>query len=255
MATKDGALTILLQFVAGFTVLFLIPTDALEFSRDPQIYGLLFAAIIFYALNDRIQTTTRKHLEVSEISIISQLSNVFIIVYGITIFREDIIFTRIIGALLVLLGNVLVLYKKGKLEFSRYSILAIMSTLVFATAISIDVGISEQFNLPIYISATLTIPIILILLFDRISLGDLKSEFVKTNKMFLLFTGFFWGLSIFFILNAYQEGDVTTVAPLAALNVLLNVIVAFFVHKETTHIFRKVIAAIIVLIGIYMTVI
>ncbi len=252
---SDGSLTILLQLIAGVSILVLIPLHKITFATDPKLYILLFIALIFYALNDRLQTTARKNLEVCEISIIAQLSNVFVILYGITIFKEEIILTKIAGALFIILGNILILYRHKHFNFNRYSLLAVFTSLLFATALSIDVGISENFNLPIYISITLVVPALFILIGEKISINSIKEEYKQTNKKNIALTGIFWGLLIYFLLGAYQNGEVTTIAPLVATSVLLNVIVAFFVHKETHFKIQKILASILIIIGIYLTVI
>jgi hypothetical protein len=70
-ATKDGAATILLQLIASASILFLAPLLPLQFPNDPKFYLLLVAASVFYALNNRLQTTARKHLQVSVFSIVN----------------------------------------------------------------------------------------------------------------------------------------------------------------------------------------
>ena len=77
---------------------------------------LLGIACIFYAIADRINTTARRGLEVSIYSILGQLSTVFLILWGIIFFKETIVLKKIIGALLILMGNILVIYKKVNLS-------------------------------------------------------------------------------------------------------------------------------------------
>ena len=62
-AKKDGAATVLLQLLAGVSVLVLVPFLPITFPSDPKVYLLLIAASIFYALNDRLQTSARKNLD------------------------------------------------------------------------------------------------------------------------------------------------------------------------------------------------
>lgn len=252
---NDGAATILLQLLAGTSILLFIPFDRFEFSFDFRIWGLLIAACVFYALQDRIQTTTRRKLEVSENSILGQMSNVFLIIYGILIFREGVVAGKILGAVLIVIGNMLVLYKDRKLRLNKYSFLALFSTFVFATAISIDVGISKNFNLPVYIALTLIIPALMILIVEKLSIQNVLSEYRNGNKVFFLVAGLFWGLTIFFSLRSFQLGEVTVIAPLQATNVLLNVLIAFPLQKEKDRKLRKVFAAALIILGIYLTVV
>lgn len=253
-AKRDGAATILLQFIAGVSILFISPLFQFKLPTDPKIYLLLITASIFYAINDRMQTTARKNLQVSLYVILDRLSVIFLIIFGFTIFKNAFVIEKVIGACLILFGNFIVLYKKGKFEFNKYVILAILSTFVFAIAVSIDIDISKHFNLPFYIMFTLIIPAIMISVVERISLKEIFSQCSEKDKKYYLMTGFSWGLIIFFLLRAYQYGQVIVVASLAATSVLINVLVAYIFLKERDNKLKKIIAAIITIIGVCFTV-
>ena len=256
LATKsskhDGALTVLLQFLGGIIVLLFIPLFKMQFPTNIKTYIFLLIACAFYAINDRINTTTRKGLEVSTHSMLSQLSTVFIITWGILFFKEPIVIKKIIGGLLIVAGNIFVLYKKGKFEFNKYVLLSLLCNIVFSIAISIDVGISDQFNLPIYVAITLLLPSLLVLLFNRIKIRDVVSEYKTGNKKAILLVVFSWGIMIIEMIRSYQFGSVTTIAPIAAVTTILNVFIAYFVLKEKENMLRKVIAAINVVLVIIL---
>lgn len=253
---NDGAATILLQLIAALSALCF--SFFTEFSIPTKIhtYLLLIAACFFYAINDRLMTTARKHLQVSLYSVLSQLSNVILIVYGILIFQNPIVLYKILGALFILAGNFLVLYKKGGLKLNKYVLLAILVNIIFATAITIDIGISDQFNLPLYIFFTFAIPAVILLIAERMPLSTVFAEYYnrKRERLFFLLTGFFWFLAIFFSLRSFQYGSVSLIVPLQAVSVLLNVLVATVFLGEKDNLLRKTIAALIVITGIYFTV-
>lgn len=253
-AKKDGAATILLQTIAGISILLLAPFLPFKFPNDPKIYLLLVAASIFYALNDRMQTTARKNLQVSLYVILDRLSAIFLIIFGFTIFKNQFVWEKVIGAALIFLGNFIVLYKRGKIEFNKYIFLSVLATLTFAIAVSIDIGISKNFNLPFYIMLTLLIPAAMIAVAEKINPRELLEQYNRKDKKNYLITGFSWGLLIFFLLRAYQFGQVTVVASLAAISVLLNVLVAYVFLKEQDHKLKKIVAALITIAGVYLTV-
>lgn len=253
-AVRDGAATITLQLLAGIASLVLVPFFAIQFPTEPKYWWLLLGACIFYALNDRLQTTARKHLQVSVFTIISQLSTVFLFVYGIALFKEPLNLNKFIGVLLILGANILLRYSKGKIEFNKYVIYGVFATLALATAISIDIDISKVFNLPIYIMLTLVIPAIFLFLAEKIKLSEIKAEFNSKDKKYYIITGVAWALTIFFSLRSFQLGSVTTIVPLQASSVLLNVLVAYFVLGEKKDQIKKIIAAALVIGGIYLTI-
>lgn len=125
--------------------------------------------------------------------------------------------------------------------------------MIFSVAISIDVGISKQFNLPLYIAITLLIPAVMLVIFERHSLAELKAEFKPEARKYYLLTGIAWAIQIVFSLRAFQLGSVTTIAPIQASAVILNVLVAYLFLNERSDKLKKILAAILVMIGIYLT--
>ena len=125
-------------------------------------------------------------------------------------------------------------------------------SISFSIALFLDVNISEEFNLPFYVGLTIIIPALLIAIFEKIRLSDIKNEFNTGNKKAILTTGITWGLSIFLNLRAYQLGSVTIIAPLSALTVMLNVIVGYLFLKERDSLLRKIISAILIIISIIL---
>lgn len=248
-STNDGALTVLLELLGGLFVLLLFPFFSIQFPKNVSTYIFFGIAIIFYATAYRINTTTRRMLDVSTYSILSQLSTVFVITWGIIFLKETIVLKEIFGAFLILLGNVFVLYKKGKFELNKYVIIHLLGTLSMSIAISIDVGISKQFNLSLYVSFILFVPALLLLVFERIKVKDIISELKNGNSKAILLIGMIWGVAIIERLRAYSFGTVTTIAPLIAIRTILNVFAAYFVLKEKDSLWKKIVAALIVVAG------
>jgi len=249
---KDGVATIILQVIAGISVLLLLPFFPFIIPDNTGAYLFILLAIIFYALNDRIQTTVRKNLDVSVYSIMDQLARVFLIIYGIVIFREVIVASKLIGGGLILAANVILFYRKGKIKINKYVLLNVVATFLFATATVIDIDISKQFNLPFYIMVTLIIPALIIYIFERHSAKEIMEEYNSKRKNYYLITGISWGALIFFIIRAFQTSEVVFIAPLLATSVLLNVLVASILHKERTNLARKIIAAVVVILGVFI---
>jgi len=249
---KAGALTILLQMIAGVSVLIICPLFELKFPTDVKIYIMLGLSIIFYTISDRINTTVRSGIEASTFSMLKQLSTTFMIFAGLIFFKEEFVLTKFIGAMLIIFSNILIFYKKGKFEFNKYILLGVLANITFTVALFLDVNISEGFNLPIYVALTLIIPAMLIMIFERIKPSEIKNELVNGNKKAIFITALSWGIVIVSQLRAYQLGNVTIVAPLCALTVILNVIVGYLFLNEKDNLLRKIISAIIIIISIIL---
>lgn len=250
--TKPGALTVLLEFIATITILLLCPFFEIKFPTDPKVYIFLSLSIIFYAITDRLNTTVRNGLEASTFSMIKQLSTVFMIFAGLFFFKEPFIINKFIGAVLIILSNIIIFYKKGEGKPSKYVILGIISNIFFSLALFFDVNISDNFNLPFYVSMTLGISAILIFIFERIKFSDIRTEFKNGNRKSILITAITWSLAIIAQLRAYQLGNVGVVAPFCSLTVILNVIMGYFLLKERDNMLKKFICAILIILGIVL---
>lgn len=83
---RAGALTVLIEGMAGIIILLFMPFFEMKFSANIMVYILLGIAIVFYAISDRLGTTVRSGIEASTYSIIKQLSTVFMIFARFIIF-------------------------------------------------------------------------------------------------------------------------------------------------------------------------
>lgn len=250
--TNAGALTILLEGIAGLTGLILSIFFEYKYPSDIKTYVMLGISIVFFTMSDRINTIVRSGLETSTFSMLKQLSTAFMFFAGLIFLKEPFILNKFIGSMLIIFSNVFIFYKKGKFKLNKYIYLAILANIVYSIALFLSVNISDQFNTPLYVSITTLIPALLILLVERIKIKDLKDEFNNGNKKAIITTGITWGISIFLSYRAYQLGNVTIVAPLCALTVMLNVIVGYLFLKEKDNMIKKVISAVLILISIIL---
>jgi len=248
---NPGSLTVVMQLIAGLSILLLIPLFEFKLPSNIHSYIFLFIACIFYALSDRGATSVRKHIESSLFTIIKQLSNVFIIFIGLLIFKEEFILTKVIGAFLIIISNIFIFYKKDSFKNNKYIYLGLLSTFFLTIALYIDISYSNEFSLPIYIAFTLLVPAILIFIFERIKIKDIFLEYKNSNKIIIL-SGISWGIMMLTKLYAYQLGDVILVAPICSLNIIINVFVAYFTLKEKDNVLQKIVGAIIIILGIIL---
>jgi uncharacterized membrane protein len=87
---------------------------------------------------------------------------------------------------------------------------------------------------------------------EKVSYKRIADEYQHANIKTYIIAGCAWAATIFFALRALQLGDFTTVVPLQALSVILNVLVAYVFLKERNQIVRKLLAASIVIGGIIL---
>lgn len=251
-AKNGGALTVTLQLLAGVSALLLCPFFEFSFPTDWKVYLCLVVACVFYAISDRINTTVRGGIEASTFSIIQQLSTVFMILAGLLFFKEEFILKKMIGAALIIFSNIFVFYQKGTQKLNKYVLLGILSNIAYSIGLFLDVNISKNFNLAFYAAMTLLIPALFLIIAEKIKLSVLKDELDTGNKGAILITGLCWGTMLVSQLRAYQLGEASSVAPLCALTVIGNVIAGYLFLKERTDLLKKLFAAILIIISVFL---
>lgn len=249
---NPGTLTVLLELVAGLFCIFFLPFFKMKVPININTYIFLGLSIIFYSIQDRLSTISRSGIEASSYSIIKQLSTVFMIILGIIIFKEKLIWNKIIGSILIISSNIFVFYKKNSFKLDKYIILGIIANLCLTIALFLDVNISKEFNLAIYVLITLIFPAILICFFEKIDLKQVELEYKNSNKTIIFLTSISWTIMMLVKLKSYQLGKITLIAPLCSLTIILNVIFEYFLLKEKNNLIKKIIASLIIVIGIFM---
>lgn len=245
-----GALTILLEVFTAFFALFFIPFFDFTWPTDTSVYLTLLAVVSIYAITDRLNIEARYGLDPSVFSMLKQLSTVFLIILGFIFLKEQIVLKKIIGSVIIIFANVLLAFNKGKIKFNKYFIMSFVSNFLFAVAMLINVNISNYFNLAFYTILTVFTPSMLIFIFGKHSLKELKCEFNYYNKKYFLLASFCWCLMLISSVRSYQLGNVTLIAPLLTLTSILNTMYEYFVCRNKSKFIQKVIASILIIIGV-----
>lgn len=248
-----SALTVLLELFTGLFAIVMSIFFKYTFPSDIKVYITLFVVTIIYAVTDRLNIEARYGLSPSNFSMLKQLSTVFLVIFGLVFLKEQLVFKKILGAIIIVVSNVmLAVNKDGKFEFNKYFIFCLISNFLFAVAMFINVNISSMFNIGIYTLITVFIPSIIIKLFSRLSFKDLEEEFILYNKPLFILVSFAWCMMLISSVKAYEYGSISVVAPLLTLTALTNTIYEFIVDKDKKRFYYKLVISILILIGVIL---
>lgn len=248
-----SALTVLLELFTGLFAIVMSIFFKYTFPSDIKVYITLFVVTIIYAVTDRLNIEARYGLSPSNFSMLKQLSTVFLVIFGLVFLKEQLVFKKILGAIIIVVSNVmLAVNKDGKFEFNKYFLFCLISNFLFAVAMFINVNISSMFNIGIYTLITVFIPSIIIKLFSRLSFKDLEEEFNLYNKPLFILVSFAWCMMLISSVKAYEYGSISVVAPLLTLTALTNTIYEFIVDKDKKRFYYKLVISILILIGVIL---
>lgn len=248
-----SALTVLLELFTGLFAIVMSIFFKYTFPSDIKVFITLFVVTIIYAVTDRLNIEARYGLSPSNFSMLKQLSTVFLVIFGLVFLKEQLVFKKILGAIIIVVSNImLAVNKDGKFEFNKYFIFCLISNFLFAVAMFINVNISSMFNIGIYTLITVFIPSIIIKLFSKLSFKDLEEEFNLYNKPLFILVSLAWCMMLISSVKAYEYGSISVVAPLLTLTALTNTIYEFIVDKDKKRFYYKLVISILILIGVIL---
>ena len=225
-----GSMTVLLELFTALFALILSVLFEFKISTNPRTYLTLFIVTIIYAATDRLNIEARYGLQPSVFSMLKQLSTVFLIIFSFLFLKEQPTVYRITGGI----------------------IRSIVSNILFAIAMLININISDEFNLGIYTVITVFIPSIIISLLGKHTIKKLKEEFNLYNKKQFVISAFCWSVMLISSVRAYQLGNVSLIAPLFSLTSIINSIYEYFITKDKNILIKNLIMSILIVIGVIL---
>jgi len=234
----------LILFIGGGSYkIFSLPTRI-----DAWIYLLI--ASFFYGLNERFRFLISKLLEASIYSILENITVIIAFIISFFLYKETLTVTKLSGAILIFLSFLLVSeIKKSKIS-ARGFFLGIVTSICLGFAMSLDKKGALFFNPETYNLLLWVVPFV-VLYFPGIKIREIKSEFKQfTWKIILL--AFFNFVGFYLSLKAFLLADATKVIPVVQTYILLTVIVGILLLKERNNLFRKLLAGIIAVVGVFL---
>lgn len=246
--------------VLSFIAYLLVGYNAKDFAAfsDPDVLLLLAANVILYSIAPSFYWRALKYLPASEVSILYDLTNVYILVLGVSLGTEAFSITRAIGGLLIVTATILVgiqTQRKKKYTVNRYFWMLMAATILYAGAALTDNAIiaNEYFSPLFFQFLNFGIPALLILALNRKSIAHLHKIYTPKVYRYILLNGLFFFGSFWAIYKAYAVGGLTSsVNFVLSIETLLTVVLASILLKEREHMLIKFICAALASIGIYL---
>lgn len=216
----------------------------------PSNIILILCAIILYGLYERTHFSARKGIDASSFSIIFRLNTVIAFIGSIVWLNESITVDKIFGAVLIIGASFLLIYKNIKLKINRSFWLAILSAMLLGIVVVVDKPASAHMQPALYSFLVWCFPIFIIA-FPSVSLKQLKKEF-SIGGFKVAFTALLNVTGFILFIKAMAMTDASRVILVDSLIGIFVVLGGIVILKEHDHIWRKICAAIIAFIGVYI---
>lgn len=223
----------------------------INFPKESIAWVFLLIASLAYALFERGRFIVAKLLDASVLTIISNLGVVMAFIFSLLLYSETLSVGKVVGAGLIVIALILISLAKNIRKISLKGIIIALVIFTFlALGWTLDKKGAIYFNPVTYNIFVWTIPLIFIYI-PYVKFSEIKYEAkIASWKVVLLA-----GLNVvgyLLQLKALEIADATKVIPIVQTSTLLTVILGIFLLGETEHKYRKIISAIIALVGVYL---
>ncbi len=233
-------------------ILFIIERPSLanlpQFSWTQTL--LIVGAILAYGLYERTHFLARKQIDASTTAILFRLSPVITFIGAILFLHEPLTITKLVGATILIGASLIVVHKNPKLQASRAVWIAVFAAVMLGLAGLFDKPASFGIPANLY-SVALWGLSKLIVAFPSISLSQLKKEFVIGGWKVAV-TALLNVVGFVFYLQALSLADTSRVTPITSSSGTLVILGGILFLHEHTFMWRKLLAGLLMLIGMYL---
>lgn len=211
---------------------------------------LIGGAGLGYGLYERTHFLARKNIDASTTAIVFRLNSVIGFIGAIIFLHEPLTFTKFIGAIILIGASLVVIHKNPNIHANRFLLIAIFSATALGFAGLFDKPASFGIPATLYSAAmwAFSLPVIAL---PKMTYKQLKKEFLIGGWK-VAFTAFLNVFGFILYLKALSLADASRVIPITSTTGTLTVLAGIFILKENTYIGRKILAGILMLVGILL---
>ncbi len=244
---EAAILATILSIALGTYKNFTLPT-----AKEAWIFMLI--AALMYGLFERGRFLAAKLLDASVLTIITDLSLAITFVGSSFLYSEPLTPSKLLGASLILISLILVSTIKSnhkKISVKGIGVAALIS-IFLGIGWMLDKKGAIFFNPGTYNIFIWVVPLIVIY-FPYVKFKDLVYE-AKTSSWKILIIASLNVVGYFLQLKAVEVAEATRVTPIVQLSTLITVVFGIIILKEKDDVWKKMIAAILGLLGAFFLV-
>ncbi|MBI2010306.1 MAG: EamA family transporter [Candidatus Chisholmbacteria bacterium] len=246
--------------VSVFIFQFLMTCFALTFALvkgfhlPPQnilLPGFLSSTI--YAFGGILLFKAIKIIEASEAALLSTFGAVVSIIVAYFFLDERLRPSQLLGVGLIIASVVAIRFEKQSLKFNHGSLMTLIGTSMFGLAVVIDAHVIRSFDAASYlVLTTLTPTLILGVVFPKKIFLLTRALRYHLNAKLIIFSLLYGIQAITFYLALELGALASQMNTIIKTQTVLTVILAAIFLKETSHLGRKALSALLVTLGIFL---
>lgn len=241
-------------FFQGFTglliLIFALFTTGITFPPlKPLIVNLILMTLL-YGFANIFGFKALKLIEASEFTILFATRALFTLLASSLLLREGLNLYQFIGAFLILLAVVLVTIKSTKFRLKKGELFALAAALCFGLTNTNDRYLLGYFEVYSYVILAYFLPAIFTAVIYPKSVIKMKIFLKSTYLVKMLVMCILYAVSSIAFFTALQIGNNSSIVVIInLLSVILIVILSAIFLRERSHIVRKILGAVLSIIG------
>ena len=251
---NSRAMAVLFNSIAAFMALliFIAAGSYKNFALPsaPKAWLGLLVASLCYATFERNRFTVAKLLDASVMATVQNISLLVAFTGGLFFYSESLAISKLLGGALIIGALFLVSVDDSPRKSSRKGIvLAVLISIMLGLGWILDKLGAQFFGPPSYNIFAWSLPIVFIYL-PGVKFRAIETELrIASWRVFLLaglnVTGYLMQL------EALKMAEATKVIPIVQTSIIFTVLLGIVLLKEREHALRKIVAALMAILGVY----
>lgn len=159
---------------------------------------------------------------------------------------------KVVGVFLIVAGNLIVLWRKQKLDFSKGLQMIILASFLFVTGSFVDkFMVTDILSPALYKSAIFFLASFWVFVLVPKRVARIKKE-LRLQKQAVIIAGGLLGLSLYFLVKGFQTGEASRVLPISSFSLIFSVLGGIFFLREKERMKQKILGAIVAFAGMFL---
>lgn len=234
-------------------ILVLIIHGEIPIPNFTQISWSVLGMTVLYALSNIFIFKSLKTTEASKFTVIFSSKTLFAVLGASLFFREGLTPTQWVGAILIILGVIIISMKSVGKKLNIGDLFALLAAILFGLANTNDRFLVKFFDPYSYVIIGFLLPGLAIAIFNSNKLVNLKIYFKKSFIYKMVILCLLYGLSAVAFFAALQiTPNSSQLFSINSFGAIITVILSIIILKEKDLIARKILGVVISVAGLLL---
>lgn len=244
--------TVIFQFLLAAIVLPYALSQGFVMPPLAELWPYFLLSSVLYALGSMMFFKAIKLIEASEMIVLAGAGAIVTMICAYIFLGERLVAQQYLGATLVLAAILLIAARGKKFQFSKGALLALLATSFFSFAVISDAIIIRTYDAISFAAMMSFLPGVILLILYPLKMRALPKAIKNINKNLLIYALLYSVGVITFYAALGMGAMLSQVGVIVKTNIILTVILAAIFIKENDHLWQKLLAAAICMVGIVL---